>query len=459
MQKRGLKILVTIFLAALCLTGCERHQLCSAPPDADVLSRVQPSSEKLKVSVFLDGTTSMKGFIVPGLASRYQQLLPLLESAVGRGWSEAQITFYRFGTLIQELPERKYLEAQHHRFYQATEISQRTLIQNVIDHSSEENKTPSRSDLTVIVTDLFQTDVDVNLISKKIKDRFIANNLAVGIVGIKSQFSGRVYDVGPNNYSFDYRSDNNNPASFRPFYILVIGSHADISNFFDIIFRDTTTIGPETQGLIFSRYLSETVSTFDGSVITETEKLQEITNLLPTDTPIDALKQFKIPDSAVPLAWFKANLRYKPLRYVMPVASPELESEVSAFTCNGASGQSSGTQSLSETEGIRRAFIVKDAYLSESAIDYTAEIIPAALQGAGTYCFKTTLRPKTYKMPDWVSIWDMDSGLVEAWKASPKDFNGATTFNLKALLTNLWDNTLQTNQPVVAEFYSYVRQD
>jgi hypothetical protein len=62
-------------------------------------------------------------------------------------------------------------------------------------------------------------------------------------------------------------------------------------------------------------------------------------------------------------------------------------------------------------------------------------------------------------MPEWVSVWDMDSGLVEAWKSSPKDFNGATTFNLKALLTNLWDNTLQTNQPVVAEFYSYIQKN
>jgi hypothetical protein len=114
---------------------------------------------------------------------------------------------------------------------------------------------------------------------------------------------------------------------------------------------------------------------------------------------------------------------------------------------------------LNETNGIKRAFLIQGANLSESAIDYTAQIIPGALEGRGIYCFKNTLRPKTYKMPDWVSAWDMDEGLVEAWRSSPRDFNGATTFNLKALLVNLWENTLQAQRPVVAELYSYVERD
>lgn len=395
----------------------------------------------------------MKGFIVPGLASRYQQVLPLLESTVERGWSGSQITFYRFGTVIEELPDRRYLEAQRQQFYEEREIRERTLIQNVIDFSSEEN---SENTLTAIVTDLFQTDVDVNLISRKIKEKFITQNLSVGILGIKSQFNGKVYDVGPNNYAFDYKTDNSNPTSFRPFYILVLGKHSDVSNYFDAIFKGGLEAGPETHALILSPYLSETVATFEK--ITEAQRIQEISNLLPPDVNAGHVRQFRIPDSSAQQASFKANLGYKPLRYVMPLASPELESEVTAFQC-GASAESNGTHVLNEADGMNRAFNVKDANLSETSIDYAVEIVPAALQGRGIYCFKNILRPKTYKMPDWVSAWDMDSGLVEAWRSSPKDFNGATTFNLKALLTNLWENTLQAQRPIVAELYSYVERD
>jgi hypothetical protein len=448
-----LKILVPLCIALTCILGCDPPPLCSAPVAKD-LNKFPPASPTLKVHVFLDGTTSMKGFIVPGVTSRYQQVLPLLESTVERGWSGSQISFYRFGTVIEELPDRKYLEAQHEKFYEQNEIRARTLIQNVIDFTSQEN---SDNSLTAIVTDLFQTDVDVNLISRKIKENFITKNLSVGIVGIKSQFNGKVYDVGPNNYAFDYKTDNSNPTSFRPFYILVLGKHADVSNYFEAIFKGGLEPGPETHALILSPYLSENVATFEDSFITETQKIQEINNLLPPDADARHVRQFRIPDSSVQQSSFKANLGYKPLPYVMSVASPELDSEVTAFQC-GASAEANGSHTLNEADGIKRAFTVKGAYLNETAIDYTAEIIPAALQGRGIYCFKNTLRPKTYKMPDWVSAWDMDSGLVEAWRSSPRDFNGATTFNLKALLVNLWENTLQAQRPIVAELYSYVEK-
>src|SRR5262245_61983824 len=148
-----LKILVPLCIALTCILSCESRHLCSAPV-ADDLNRLAPASPTLKAHVFLDGTTSMKGFIVPGLTSRYQQVLPLLESSVERGWSGSQITFYRFGTVIEELPDRKYLEAQRQKFYEEREIRERTLIQNVIDFSGEDS---SENSLTAIVTDLFQT--------------------------------------------------------------------------------------------------------------------------------------------------------------------------------------------------------------------------------------------------------------------------------------------------------------
>lgn len=126
--------------------------------------------------------------------------------------------FHKFGTTVAELPGRDYLQAQHQAFYLDSHLNRETLIQNVIDQISTDR-------MTIIVTDLFQTDVDVNLLTREIKQKFITNGLAVGILGIKSEFNGEVYDVGPNNYTFHYESDNTSPATFRPFYVLAFGNH------------------------------------------------------------------------------------------------------------------------------------------------------------------------------------------------------------------------------------------
>lgn len=450
MRKHTLSLVCIVTIVSF-TCGCNSKTLCELPSSAT--DSLPSRSSSLKVDVFLDGTLSMKGFVVPGITSRYAHVLPILESTVERGWPTGEVVFHKFGTTVDELPGRDYLKAQQLQFYLDSRINKETQIQNVIEQSSTDR-------MTIIVTDLFQTDVDVNLLTREIKQKFIANNLAVGILGIKSEFNGEVYDVGPNNYTFHYESDNTNTATFRPFYILAFGNHADISNYFEVALKGGLESVSEIQAIIFSPYVSETVASFDGSHITDTPKLQEISNLLPADLKADHVKQFRIPDASVPLASFTANLNYKPMRYVMSVASPELEAEVTAFTC-GSLGEvktDKGPQPLTENGEVKRAFTIRNARVSGSAIDLTAEIIPAALPGAGVYCFKTILRPKVYSMPDWVSGWDMESGLVEAWKKAPKDFNGATTFNLKAFLTNLWENTLQSNRPKVAEFYSYIEK-
>ena len=133
------------------------------------------------------------------------------------------------------------------------------------------------------------------------------------------------------------------------------------------------------------------------------------------------------------------------------MASSELDSEVTAFTC--------GSGVLQDNNEAQRAFAIKDARLNESTLDFKSEIVPAFLPGAGIYCFKVTLLPKEYKTPDWFAQWNMSSGEVEAAMKNHKQFNGSTTFNLETFLTNLWATTLQLHKPKVAEFYCFVKKD
>ena len=82
--------------------------------------------------------------------------------------------------------------------------------------------------LAVIVTDLFQDEGDINRLVAQLKEKYLQKELAVGLLGIRSQFDGTVYDAGINVPPIDHQGD-------RPFYLLVLGRHADIAYYFDQI--------------------------------------------------------------------------------------------------------------------------------------------------------------------------------------------------------------------------------
>ena len=56
-----------------------------------------------------------------------------------------------------------------------------------------------------------------------------------------------------------YRSTPGNPETFRPFYLLVLGKHADIDHYFDRLIANGFT---EAETIIFSRYLVSPLLSF-----------------------------------------------------------------------------------------------------------------------------------------------------------------------------------------------------
>src|SRR5258708_1563265 len=93
----------------VCFSACVTRKVCTLPREsADTLPG---SSNELDVAIYLDATLSMKGFLVPGTTTYFQQLLPLIETTVSTGWPGGQATFYKFGTKINELHNRDHLAA------------------------------------------------------------------------------------------------------------------------------------------------------------------------------------------------------------------------------------------------------------------------------------------------------------------------------------------------------------
>ena len=78
----------------------------------------------------------------------------------------------------------------------------------------------------------------------------------------------------------------------------------------------------------------------------------------------------------------------------------------------------------------------------------------------GIYLYEVTVSPRNsaYKMPDWISEWDMPPENLDRWKNNPNSFNGATTLNLHPFVSQLWQTVTQTNRPVIAHLFCYLQK-
>ena len=155
--------------------------------------------------------------------------------------------------------------------------------------------------LVVIVTDLFQDDSDITQLIGHVKDKYIKKGVDVGLFGLRSQFDGTVYDIGSGEgSSLRYRSTPGNPETFRPFYLLVLGRHADIAHYFDRLTANST----DAQTIIFSRYLVSPLLSFEDATTIELKKLN----------PLDQnprLKRFRIVGDSDPAEISaKLNIRF-----------------------------------------------------------------------------------------------------------------------------------------------------
>jgi hypothetical protein len=440
---------ITVFLAAG-FTSCPKKR--SPPPDASQ-DNVGAISDALKVDIFFDATLSMKGFVSTQATSTYQQTVPLLERGVIEGWNGGQAAFHKFGDDIAPLLGRAYLEALKPAFYGDTKYNKKTFIERVIDRAQPDH-------LTIIVSDLFQDNADVNQLSEKLKQKFIAGGSAVGVYAVRSQFAGSVYDVGPDNYTFGYKSGDK-VQSYRPFYLLAFGSHADIAHYFDVLGASGLSGSPESHVYILSRHLAAAPASFAGAKLKVADRISEISssNVLSAPYKGDRVKAFKI-SSGRTEATIGLELQYNAGLNNVLSHGAELTPEVTAWK-----GEETGAAELTLVENPQaaRAFRVSARLLPEQPpfknIDLRADVKVPDLPGAGVYRFHVQLRPSRYALPEWVSGWNMRDEEIKGWHQRPQEFNGGKTYNLENFLGTLQGAVLGSTPPKVCDVYFYVRVD
>ncbi len=199
----------------------------SAPPDS------------MRMDVYLDATVSMGGYAVAG--GEYGRFLEALESTSQTAWKRTAIHYYKFGGSAREIVRQEFLGARTPAFYHEAGLSAVTSIQRAINCHRGPN-------ISVIITDLFQTEGDVNAVVDQVKQQCFQQGVTVGILGIPSRFDGTVYDAKVPSYRYTSSAD---PASLRPFFALMFGDQAAIERLVSSLSalpfvdrRKFTAIGP-----------------------------------------------------------------------------------------------------------------------------------------------------------------------------------------------------------------------
>jgi hypothetical protein len=431
MKKQGTVVAAFLFLfISVFLVGCPDNRV--SPPQPDPNEQMQPLSKKLTVDFYLDGTLSMMGFVTPGDFTNYVKTLQSLESVAIGSWPDGQVEFSKFGSHIVPFEGREYLNGVRSDFYTDQDIQQ-THIETVIESANKNN-------LTVIVTDLFQNEADATLLIKKLTNRYIKDNLAVGILGIRSEFSGRVYDIGINHYCFDYNSGLDDPERFRPFYLVMLGKHADIAHYFEELKRNSLERSSKCrfEFVIFSPYIVNPLPAFAGARIESITKLVEVNSILRPSDRDYRLRQFCLRG---PQGSFKVVLKYNLLPNTLAFDNTKLE-----IVTDASKVKPDSLTTINDAVEINWD-------QGDDQISIDSKFLSAGWPGAGVYLFDITLRPQltAYNIPSWFSEWDMNDTNIS-------ENNGATTLNLYKFLTSLWQANWQTHKPKVAHLYCYVEK-
>ena len=409
------------FLALICVAilicGCG-NQIQSVPPLPGTLPNVL-TSEKIDTDIYFDATVSMKGFTTLSAGNVYLTLPDLLGDLCG---SMGETKFFSFGEHIHPLDRTNYRRLTSPDVY--TELI--TAVANVVERTDTNH-------LSIVVTDLFESESDWSNVAQKLREKFFANHLAVAVVGIKNSFSGEIFDVGLNAAKFNYNSYDD-PNRYRPFYLLIMGRDDVVKNFLRK-FNERQILPNDTGYLLLSENLTETPSDFSNFELGEVENFYS-DNTLGLDSRV---KEFGL-DNFNEAASFMFSWQYVPPLGACPLDLSEVDTAVEIFSVDGEDWtpleKNDVRVSLLKDERQAEIFLVKvsltpEKTLAEGKLNFVRiKILP---------------KEQNYRLPPWTELWSVNVD------GAAKIFDGSKTLNLTRILGSLKDSIFATSRPALMQ--------
>ena len=483
MKKINFIILIIIITASFFLNGCNSGPILPASinmpielPSETMQIQEQNDITKKDVGVYFDFTPSMQGFINESLPTKYMLSIPIIEEALmnsGMLNSDVITNYYKFGIKPIPISREEYLSVRSSNFYKLNENKEniKTQIDSVL-------KTANINNFLLIVTDLFEEEEDIVEVSKILIDKFLGNQKAFGIIGIRSEFNGIIYDLGIKDLRIKYVSGETDKNKFRPFYILMLGNPEDISNYyatFENLFSEQISKNSEINFLTVSptflnHFEVEKISTnkdLDPKSWEVKELVQKVTidGFVKNVEAREFVSEFRIKSDK------KASINVKTPYYINNrdnnIENEKLKFEIQSWDFEPKKGLPE-KYSQEKTEKIYSIDLID----SEGSMDVGIYINSEYLQDDRLNLINLKIyleEEKERSLPDWVSDWNMDIEQQLDIKSdlenkenimveenyqiyeSP-DFQGNKTLNLKRFLGILFDKDKREHKEQIAEY-------
>ncbi len=441
---------VGLALFCLSLTGCGPTQIQASQlaNQCDVSGVPPERSEQIVTRVYLDGTPSMAGFVASS-SSAYLEALKQLQQVLATAWPQPQVSYFRFGETVFPMTSVTDPDPRLSGIYQGGKGLTTATIDTAIDGSAQaEAKSKQQNQLTVIVTDLYQKAATIDPILKQLNQKYLGKDLAVGVVGVRSQFRGAVYDVGAANASFTYQGEH-------PVYILVLGKYGDVSHLIEQL-RKNPALKAVSQATIFTSGPVQPIAAFlpqdyppDLKPLKQQASRPETLNngkvmikgLLKDDYKFESLKLA----AKKPIA-LDYPLQYQLLPHVLAVQTAAVVTQSYSFDSQSKAFKDANLQKAVNFQLPNPLPTQPKTPSDPQPVNVTAQINPQNLD-SGVHLLVTEISASEFKDPQW---W-------QAWSASEDSRDGSKTHNLSSFLTGLKTITEQ-RKPAIARLCYLVQK-
>ncbi|WP_054469237.1 hypothetical protein [Planktothricoides sp. SR001] len=430
---------VGITILSLTLTGCIKQDNweCTLPTTGELENQAS-TSVSITPIVQIDGTPSMQGFVnIPD--SRYIRTLRLLDMATTTAFSQSQPPrYYRFGINRTRLSKETSTRiAQSPWFYDG---SSESFLDARIDKAVEPIDDTPVNEVYIVVTDLYQQEGEMTAVLNSLKTNYLDKEYAVGILGVRSEFDGIVYDVGLTNEYFDYTTTPNKPETFHPFYVMVLGTYENVASYFDRLKQASQSDGlnfSDDQFVIFYHRLVEQPSLLNiesdilESNLAGIERQVTINDgnvmlLVQNERNIERL-MFKNTDSAEQWQDIQYEFAHNPLPYVLSV-SPDFQLKL-----GGTFNNDSPDFEDIDQNAVAEFMQASNWNIQENTIDFSM-LFNSPKMETGVYKITVDVVPTSITGRNWWPKWNL---------AEKDKFDGSKTYNVLPFLENLQAITFQ----------------
>ena len=214
----------------------------------------QPEDIK-KVGVYVDVTPSMKGFLGMQTESykkivretRYMICLDEISKIIAGSFDKETVTCYRVDTPLWKTRENVLNRAKEKSYYDDDIYNNDSDYEKIdlIEEDGDEYKSwcltntllnCMEDDFSVIITDFYENDRAASEVINALKAN-MANQerRTIGVIGLNSEFAGRIYDLYPDGRGIDYGivdgTVTEEDICYRQFYVIVLGNPEEVQEF------------------------------------------------------------------------------------------------------------------------------------------------------------------------------------------------------------------------------------